>query len=282
VNEPEKVQQQAAVVPPTAMQSEGITRLSLARDTPRMYDFVWTLIRTDIKARYKGAISGLIWAMLKPLAMFIVMYSVFSFLFTERKFSLYLIVGLLLWNFYNEGTRVGMESLQSKGYLLTKAIFPRSIVVVASTANAVITLVVFSVSIMFVVLVFGKTLSLVGVLMALLYAVELYFIVLGISLGTSVLYLRYRDLNQIWEVLLQAGFFVAPIVYPLNIIPEKYHIFLYFWPPTPVIQFSRMVLVDNEIPSLRANMLLAVMAVVIFGLGVLIFRRFINSAVERI
>jgi hypothetical protein len=72
---------------------------------------------------------------------------------------------------------------------------------------------------------------------------QLCLIVIGFSLATSALLLRYRDLNQVWELLLQAGFFVAPVVYPLSILPERLHFYLYLWPPTAVIQFARSVLV---------------------------------------
>ena len=77
-------------------------------------------------------------------------------------------------------------------------------------------------------------------------------IVIGFSLGGSVLFLRYRDLNQVWDVVTQAGFFVAPIIYPLGVIPERFHFYLYLWPPTPIIEFSRSVLVDGRVPGLLA------------------------------
>ena len=64
-------------------------------------------------------------------------------------------------------------------------------------------------------------------------------LVVAFSLASSVLFLRYRDLNQVWDVMIQAGFFIAPIIYPLGILPERFHFYLYLWPPTPVIEFSR-------------------------------------------
>ena len=68
--------------------------------------------------------------------------------------------------------------------------------------------------------------------------------------------MQYRDLNQVWEVVTHAGFFVAPIIYPLEILPERLHVYLYLWPPTPIILFSRSVLVDGQMPSLLAHALL--------------------------
>jgi lipopolysaccharide transport system permease protein len=105
-------------------------------------------------------------------------------------------------------------------------------------------------------------------------------IVVGISLAASVLFLKYRDINQAWEVVAQAGFFLAPIIYPLDILPERVHFYLYFWPPTPVIQFVRMVLVEGRIPTLRAHLYLAIMAAGIFVAGALVFRRYASRAAE--
>ena len=64
--------------------------------------------------------------------------------------------------------------------------------------------------------------------------------------------MRYRDLNQVWEVVTHAGFFVAPIIYPIGVLPERLHFYLYLWPPTPVILFSRSVLVDGRAVRARA------------------------------
>src|SRR5689334_8358863 len=78
---------------------------------------VWTLVRTEFKARYHGTVGGFVWALLKPLSMFVVLMSVFSFLFaTNPKYKLDLIVGLFLWDFFAEGTKTGLMSLQARGY----------------------------------------------------------------------------------------------------------------------------------------------------------------------
>jgi lipopolysaccharide transport system permease protein len=88
-----------------------------------------------------------------------------------------------------------------------------------------------------------------------------------------VLFLRYRDLNQVWEVATQAGFFVAPIIYPLDILPERFHWYLYLWPPTLFIQLSRMVLVKGEVPTLRAHVMLAAATALALAAGAAMYRR---------
>ena len=98
-----------------------------------VWGLVWTLVRTDFKARYHGTPSGFLWALLKPTAMFVVLVAVFSLSFSvsEPNYKLNLIIGLFLWDFFAEATtKSGMGSLAAKGFLVTKARFPRSIVVV--------------------------------------------------------------------------------------------------------------------------------------------------------
>jgi lipopolysaccharide transport system permease protein len=235
---------------------------------------VWTLVRTDFKARYHGTPTGFAWALLKPVTMFLVLMGVFSFIFAaDPDYKLNLIVGLFLWDFFAESTKVGLGSLHAKGFLLSKARFPSWVVVVASAANPVITLLVFTATITVFLSAFRHPPSPHALGLFALYLAQLLLIAVGFSLAASVLFLRYRDLNQIWDVALQAGFFVAPIIYPLKILPERFHFYLYLWPPTPVIQFSRAVLVDAKVPTLRAHLLLALVTAVILAAGIAIFRR---------
>jgi lipopolysaccharide transport system permease protein len=244
---------------------------------------VWTLVRTDFKARYHGTIGGFVWALLKPFTMFLVLLGVFSFIFaSDPVYKRNLLIGLFLWDFFAEGTKVGITAMHAKGYLLTKTRFPSWIVVVTSMSNALITLGVFSIALLGFLSLTGRAPSVIEIGLYLLYVAAALLIVCGISLAGSVLFLRYRDLNQVWEVVTQAGFFIAPIIYPLEILPERFHFYLYLWPPTSIIQFSRQVLVRHELPTLRAHMLLAVMAGVIFTVGVIAYRRFGPRAVEYI
>jgi lipopolysaccharide transport system permease protein len=253
------------------MVSVATTRVRQSRG--QFAGLVWTLIRTDFKTRYHGTIGGFVWALLKPLTMFLVLLAVFSYVFaSDPQYKLDLIIGLFLYEFFQESTKAGLLSIRAKGYLLTKARFPSWIVVVTSASNAVITLALFSMVLIVFLAATGRPPSPAAVALYVLYQVQFLVIVAGFSLAASVLFMRYRDLNQVWEVVTQAGFFIAPIVYPLAILPERVHAYLYAWPPTPVILFSRSVLVDGRIPSLLAHALLLAETAQIFGTGLMIYR----------
>src|SRR4051794_37929745 len=215
----------------------AVTPTTTMRDRRRLSQLgglVWTLVRTDFRTRYQGTTGGFVWALLKPLTMFLVLMGVFSFVFSNTpQYRLSLILGLFLYEFFQEGTRTGLEALRAKGYLLTKGKFPSWIIVVASLSNGGLTLALFS-------LVLLTYLSLTAgvprpVALALFLCYQLHFIamVAGFSLGASVLFIRYRALNQVWEVVTQPRLFVAPITYPIDVLPQRLPAYLYLWPPTP-------------------------------------------------
>src|SRR5262245_2379069 len=239
----------------------------------RFAGLVWTLIRTDFKTRYHGTIGGVVWSLLKPLTMFLVLFAVFSYVFaSEPQYKLDLIIGLFLYEFFQESTKAGLLSIRAKGYLLTKARFPSWIVVVTSASNAVITLTLFSLVLVTFLTLTGRAPGPAGVALFTVYQVLFFLIVAGFSLGASVLFMRYRDLNQVWEVVTHAGFFIAPIIYPIGILPERVHAYLYLWPPTPIILFSRSVLLDGRTPSALAHLLLVGETAIVVAVGALIYR----------
>jgi ABC-type polysaccharide/polyol phosphate export permease len=249
----------------------AITRIRLGHAP--FAGLVWTLIRTDFKTRYHGTIGGFVWALLKPLTMFLVLLAVFSYVFaSDPQYKLDLIIGLFVYEFFQESTKAGLLSIRAKGYLLTKARFPSWIVVVTSASNAVITFTLFSVVLVVFLGLIHRAPSVTAVALYATYQLLFFAIVAGFSLAASVLFMRYRDLNQVWEVVTHAGFFVAPIIYPIGIVPERMHAYLYLWPPTPVILFSRSVLVDGHVPSVLAHLLLLGEAAIVLGMGALIYR----------
>jgi ABC-type polysaccharide/polyol phosphate export permease len=191
-----------------------------------------------------------------------------------------LLIGLFLWEFFAEGTKTGLTALHAKGFLLTKARFPSWVLVATSISNPLITSSAFAMVVTIFLATTGKLPPLSLVALFIVYIAEMGAIIIGFSLAGSVLFLRYRDLNQVWEVVTQAGFFFSPIIYPVGVIPERFHIYLYAWPPTAIIEFSRAVLIDRRPPSLVGHLDLALLTVTVLGLGCFIYRRYAPQAAE--
>ena len=269
-------------IEPVLGRAAAATRVRVA--PPLRFDVpgtLWTLVRTDFKVRYHGTLMGYVWAMLKPLAMFLVLMGVFTFVFDSTPdYALHLVLGLFLYDYFQEATKTGLVSLHSKGYLIGRSRFPRWLLVVASTANPLIVVATASAAILACLAFAGRTPAPAALLLYLLYVLLFSGIVVAFSLASSVLFVRYRDLNQVWEVVVQAGLFLAPIIYPLGVLPERVHPFLFLWPPTPVIEFSRAVLIEGATPSLRAHLCLLAVAAASLGAGALTYRRLAPTTPE--
>lgn len=189
----------------------------------RKYRYSWILLRelvkTDFKLRYQGSMLGMAWSVLKPLMLFAVMYVVFvrflRFGAGIPHFAVSLLLAQTLWAFFQEATSQGMQAIVGRGDLLRKLRFPKYIVVVSSTVSALINLVIS----LFVVLIFMIVNGVEfrpTILLFPLVVVELYIFALGIAFLLSTMFVRFRDIGHIWDVIMQAWFYATPIIYPLT------------------------------------------------------------------
>jgi ABC-type polysaccharide/polyol phosphate export permease len=209
--------------------------------------------------------------------------SVFTFVFASTPdYALDLVLGLFLYDHFQEATKTGLVSLHAKGYLIARSRFPRWLLVVASTANPLSVVATASAAIVATLVVLGRAPGATALALFALYVAASALIAIGFSLAASVLFVRYRDLNQVWEVVAQAGFFVAPIVYPIDVLPERVHRLLYLWPPTFVIEFSRKALIEGAVPSARAHALFAALVAGILAAGIAVYRRHAPGAAEHL
>ena len=179
------------------------------------------LVITDFKLRYKGSFLGYVWTLLRPLALFAVLYVVFvHFLRIGANvpyYAVYLLLGIVLWNYFVEVTNNGLSAIVGKGDLLRKLSFPRYVIVVAGSFSALINLAINLVVIFFFMLLTGVPFTW-GILWLVPLIIEMFVFALGMAFILSTLYVRFRDINYIWELVLQAGFYATPILYPIGLV----------------------------------------------------------------
>lgn len=182
------------------------------------------LVKTDFKLRYQGSVVGYIWSILKPLMLFAVMYVVFIYFLKFGQdvphFAVALLLGMVLWGFFTETTSLGLTSIVQRGDLLRKLNFPTHIVVISISINALINLVISFVIVGIFGLINGVEISRFAFLIPLLF-VELYAFSLGIAFILATIYVKFRDIGPIWEVLLQIGMYSTPIIYPVTLIIQN-------------------------------------------------------------
>ncbi|MCL2444899.1 ABC transporter permease [Candidatus Saccharibacteria bacterium] len=179
------------------------------------------LVKTDFKLRYQGSVLGMVWSVLKPIMMFAIMYVVFvhflRFGADVPHFAVALLAGNVLWAFFTEATGRGMQSVMERGDLLRKINFPKYIVVISATVSALINLTINLTVVVIFAAINGVSFGW-GVLLLPVFILQLYLLALGLAFLLSALYVKFRDVQHIWDVLLQGAFFATPIIFPITMI----------------------------------------------------------------
>ncbi|EHJ51535.1 ABC transporter permease [Streptococcus macacae] len=210
------------------------------------------LIKTDFKLRYQGSAIGYLWSILKPLLLFAIMYIVFVRFLPlggdVPHWPVALLLGNVVWSFFQEATLMGMTSIVTRGDLLRKLNFSKQTIVISAISGATIN---FGINLL-VVLVFALLNGVhFGLHWNLLLLVPLFIELLlfstGIAFILSTLYVKYRDFGPVWEVVLQGGFYATPIIYAITFIAARNIVaakVLLLSPISQIIQDMRYILID--------------------------------------
>ncbi len=182
------------------------------------------LVKTDFKLRYQGSFLGYLWSVLKPLLMFVIMYIVFvhflKFGADIPHFPVALLLGQVLWGFFAESVSQGMRIVVERGDVLRKINFPKYILVLSATIGALINLFINLIIVLIFAIVDGVDFHWYALLFPLVI-VELYALSIGLAFGLSSLFVKFRDVAQIWEVVLQAVYYATPIFWTINMVAAQ-------------------------------------------------------------
>jgi ABC-type polysaccharide/polyol phosphate export permease len=238
---------------------------------------------TDFKVKYDNSALGYFWSLLKPLLMFGTLYLVFSVFvrWNVENYKLYLLLGIILWNFLAEVTLNSMVLLEGKASIIKKIYFPRWIVVIASSLTSLLTLLL-NIGVFFIFFVFSGATFHASAFLLVLYLVELYILSVGAALLLCALYPKFRDIHHIWEVFVQLGFWVTPIIYPVSIVPQKYHAFIFLNPMAKIIQGVRQAIIGppGDVAGFTHHLVILSVAAVFFLAGLTLFNKLSRSFAE--
>ena len=257
---------------------------ALCDDLRRFANLTLTLAATDFKLRFFGSVLGYLWTLVRPLMLFGVIYVVFTQVVKlgegVENYPVYLLTSIVLFTFFSETTSRGVKALVERENLLRKIHFPRLVIPLAVALAALFNLLANFVAVFVFVFAAGITPQLSWLEIPLLIGM-LVVLATGISMLTSALYVRYRDVEPIWEVALQILFYASPILYVITLVPEEYRNELVALNPiATVLTQMRHALIDRDAPSAvdvlggwpQLAIPLAIVAAV-FALGAWVFFR---------
>jgi len=230
---------------------------------------------TDLKIRYRNSILGVLWSFIEPLLLLAVLFVVFStmFKFEIPNFPIYLLLGIVCYRFFQNGTTLALNSLTNRSTTITQIYFPRSIPGLSAGITSAIMLVcelavfgIFMASFQFIP-------PITILLLPLVLALEL-LLVFGIALPLSVLNAKFKDTEFMWGVVLSAGFFLTPIFYQFDMLPETIRNVLQFSPMVQIVTMAHHVVLYGTLPSVNTILYAVGSISVITVVGYLIFRKY--------
>jgi ABC-2 type transport system permease protein len=249
----------------------------------RYRDLVTQLVRRDIVTRYKRSVLGIAWTMLNPLGMMLVLAVAFSQVFgAARAYTVYLLIGLVVWTFFAQTTVYAMRQLVWGGALIQRIFLPKTIFAVSATGTHLVNFLIALIPILIVMLANGilPQPSVIALPLALLC---LMAFTLGLGLVLSTLAAYFPDVAEMYEIVLSAWMYLTPIIYPENIIPEPTRFWLFtFNPMYHIVKLFRTILYEGAWPSWEQWIPALLLALITLGIGWFVFTRKMDEFAYRI
>jgi ABC-2 type transport system permease protein len=246
-------------------------------------DLIYQFTSRTLKARYKRSVLGVVWTMLNPLLMMVVLTLVFSSYFKSNieHYPVYVLSGLMAWNFFSATTQAAMGEMVWSGALLNRIYVPKSVFAFSAIATGLINLGISLVPLLIIALILGVKIQL-PILVLPLSVLLLAMFALGVGLILSAAAVFFADMLPVYEVVVTIWFYATPIIYPTSIIPERWLWLFKLNPLMHLIQIFRDPLFTGTVPGWHVWAIAAGYAVLTFILGGFIFTARANEYAYRI
>lgn len=208
------------------------------------------LIMNNIKTRYKRSVLGVLWTLLNPLLIMTVLAIAFStlFRFSLKNYPIYLLSGLILWNFFSQSTTTAMHAISWGGSLIKRIYLPRTVFSVSALGSELINLFLSLIPLILIMMVMGHPFSPALIFLPVAVLITAMF-ALGMSLIISTLAVFFVDAAYIYQILLMAWFYLTPIIYPVGILPSQYLVYVKLNPMYYLIELFRAPLYLGKFPD---------------------------------
>jgi len=248
--------------------------IELLRNTVRYRELIWALALKELKVRYKRSVLGFMWALLNPALLMLVLTLVFSSImrFPIPHYAIFLLSVLLPWTFFSQALAYGVESIVSNGDLIKKVSLPKVVFPIAALVSNLINLVLSLIPLALLVPALRHPFYWTWIYLPV-PMLALAIFTLGAMFFFAAANVYYRDVSHILQIILSAWFYVTPIIYPLDLIPEKERWIFKLNPIIYVINGFRLAVYYGQLPHLQSIVASFVCAFLMLFIGFYLFRR---------
>lgn len=248
---------------------------SVLRKLSTRYRFlIKQLVSRDFKTKYKRSVLGVAWSFLNPLLTMAVQYLVFSRLFRSDipNYPVYLLTGIVLFNFFNEAVSMGLSSITDNAFLINKVYMPKYVYPITRVLSSLINFALAFIPLL-LVMIWTRTPIRLSIFLLVFDFLCLTMFILGMVLLLSSLMVFFRDTRFLWSVLSMIWMYATPIFYPEAIIPDRLLVFYHMNPMYQYITFARIVLIDGISPAPTAYLWCLLSSVVVLIFGGIVFQK---------
>lgn len=247
-------------------------------------DMIYSLVRRELRGRYKGSVLGFLWTYINPLCQVVVYSAVFSVIFRVNieKFYLYLIIGMMPWTFFNTSVQGGATCIRAQSDMVQKIYFPREVIPIAYVTSAFVNMLLSFIIVFGAVIISGLGFNFkVLIYLPLIMLLE-YLLALGIAFIVSSITVYFRDMEQILSVILMAWIYITPIMYNMEYVPEQYRKLIVLNPMTPIVEVYHQILYYRITPTTNYLLLATATSIITFIVGILIFAKLDRNFAEEL
>lgn len=262
-------------LPPSAIYDSADRGAWLLREAQELFAYrklLRMLVVNQLKQRYRRSLLGMGWVLVSPLLNTAVLSIAFNALFKNSvyQYPVYVLVGLMAWNFFAQATILGIDTAVTGSGLLKRIYLPRSLLIVSTLGNALINLGITLIALLIVLLMTGSPLYLTSLLLPLAIVLLALF-TLGVTLVFAMLAVFIGDIAHLYPLLVQVFFFLTPIVYPSEIVPAQFRWLIQLNPMSAFVDLFRALLYRGQVPTLSEWGTTAAIALVALVIGWVLF-----------
>lgn len=247
----------------------------MVREVVDNRELIWALALKDLRVRYKRSALGFLWSLLNPLFMMIVLAVVFSTVMQigVSKYAIFLIATLLPWTFFAQALSYAVESIVGNGDLLKKVHIAKSVFPVAAVLSNVINFLLSMIPMAFVLLVMRFPFHWTWVYLPIPF-LALAMFTMGCGFFCAAANVFFRDVSHIVQIVINAWFYLSPVIYSLALLPEKYRLYFRFNPMLYILNGFRLAIYYGQLPTLQSAVMALTCGLVALVAGYLFFRRY--------
>ncbi len=239
-------------------------------------EMIFSMVRRELRGRYKGSFLGFLWTFLNPLLQLVVYSLVFTTIMRVPDveiYYLYLFIGLIPWIFFSTSITSGCRCIIDQKDLVCKIYFPREILPIVNVTSGFINMLLCFIIVFLAVFINGIRLDPMGLLILPLIFIIEYVLALGLTLLTSALTVYFRDLEHILGIITMAWMYLTPTFYTPEMIPEEFKALYNLNPMAHIVTAYRDILYYGSKPELSTLIGAVVLGIFFLSVGSAAFSR---------